>query len=126
MSQCEDTIYSGGSGSRLRLATFAVSKHVAEDILKESPIFGKWEGIELSEDNHKQLWVPPGFAHWFVVNSESADFLYKTINYYAPEHDRCILWSDPVIDIQWQADLKPRLSAKDMTDQLFANAEMFA
>ena len=99
---------------------------VAVDIRKGSPTFGKWVGIDLSEDNHKQMWVPPGFAHGFVVTSESADFLYKTTNYYAPEYEQCILWSDPVIGIQWPADLKPRLSAKDMAGQLFASAEMFA
>lgn len=99
---------------------------VVVDIRKRSPTFGKWVGIELSEENHRQVWVPPGFAHGFVVTSESADFLYKTTNYYAPEHERCILWSDPAIGIQWPTGLKPQLSAKDMAGQTFAGAEVFA
>jgi dTDP-4-dehydrorhamnose 3,5-epimerase len=99
---------------------------VVVDIRKGSPTFGKWEGIELTEDNHKQMWVPPGLAHGFVVLSDSADFLYKTTDYYAPEYERCIAWNDPEIGIPWPADLKPRLSAKDTAGQLFASAEMFA
>lgn len=98
---------------------------VAVDIRKSSPTFGKWVGIELSEENHRQLWVPPGFAHGFVVTSESADFLYKTTNYYAPEHERCIAWDDPAIGIQWPADVVPHLSAKDMLGKSFARAEAF-
>ena len=90
---------------------------VAVDIRKGSPTFGKWVGIELTEDNHKQLWVPPGFAHGFVVLSDSAEFLYKTTNYYAPEYERCILWSDPAIGIDWPLAQNgidnPLLSAKD-------------
>ena len=87
---------------------------VAVDIRKSSPTFGQWVGVELSEDNHRQLWVPPGLAHGFVVMSETADFLYKTTDYYAPAHERCIAWNDPTIGIQWP--LKPediKLSAKD-------------
>ena len=76
---------------------------VAVDIRKGSPTFGQWVGVELSEDNHRQLWVPPGFAHGFVVTSESADFLYKTTDYYAPEHERCIIWNDPVVNITWSS-----------------------
>ena len=76
---------------------------VAVDIRKSSPTFGQWVGVELSEDNHKQMWVPPGFAHGFVVTTESADFLYKTTDYYAPEHERCIIWNDPVINITWSS-----------------------
>ena len=86
---------------------------VAVDIRKGSPTVGKWEGIELTEDNHKQLWVPPGFAHGFVVLSDSADFLYKTTEYYAPEHERCIAWNDPEIGIQWPLASEPSLSSKD-------------
>ena len=91
---------------------------VAVDIRKGSPTFGKWEGIELTEENNKQFWVPAGFAHGFVVLSDSADFLYKTTDYYAPEFERCIAWNDPSIGIDWQlrshgiAD--PQLSAKDI------------
>ncbi|MCP4275876.1 MAG: dTDP-4-dehydrorhamnose 3,5-epimerase, partial [Gammaproteobacteria bacterium] len=72
---------------------------VAVDIRKSSPTFGQWEGTELTADNHRQLWVPPGFAHGFVVLSDSADFLYKTTDYYAPEYERCIIWNDPTIGI---------------------------
>ena len=86
---------------------------VAVDIRKGSPTFGKWEGIELTEDNHKQLWVPPGFAHGCVVLSDSADFLYKTTEYYAPAHERCIAWNDPEIGIQWPLTSEPSLSTKD-------------
>ena len=80
---------------------------------KSSPTFGKWVGLELREDNHKQMWVPPGFAHGLVVLSESADFLYKTTEYYAPEHERCIAWNDPEIGIQWPLTSEPNLSNKD-------------
>ena len=89
---------------------------VAVDIRKDSPTFGKWVGVELSEENHKQLWVPPGFAHGFVVLSDFADFLYKTTDYYAPEYERCIAWNDPDICIDWplaQNGAEPKLSAKD-------------
>ena len=99
---------------------------MAVDIRKGSATFGKWVGMELSEDNHKQLWIPAGFAHGFLVTSESADFLYKTTDYYAPEHERCIAWDDPVIDIEWLADAVPQLSAKDMLGQPLANAAVFA
>ena len=87
---------------------------VAVDIRKNSPTFGQWVGIELNEDNHKQLWVPPGFAHGFVVLSDSADFLYKTTEYYAPEHERCVAWNDPEIGIQWPLAFEPSLSSKDL------------
>ena len=87
---------------------------VAVDIRKSSPTFGKWVGIELTEDNHMQLWVPPGFAHGFVVTSDSADFLYKTTDYYSPENERCIRWNDPDLAISWPTDMAPLLSAKDV------------
>lgn len=99
---------------------------VAVDVRKSSPTFGRWVGAELSEDNHRQLWVPPGFAHGFLVTSESADFLYKTTDYYAPEHERCIAWNDPAIGIDWPLDAPPQLSAKDQTGLLLAVAEAFA
>jgi dTDP-4-dehydrorhamnose 3,5-epimerase len=86
---------------------------VAVDIRKASPTFGKWVGVELSEDNGRQLWIPPGFAHGFVVTSESADFLYKTTDYYAPEYERCIAWNDPVVGIDWPLTAPPSLSLKD-------------
>ena len=98
---------------------------VAVDIRKGSPTFGKWEGIELTQDNHKQLWVPPGFAHGFVVTSESADFLYKTTDYYASEHERCIAWNDPVIGIQWPLTVEPKLSAKDQQGLALRDAVAF-
>ena len=90
---------------------------VAVDIRKGSPTFGKWVGVELSEDNHRQLWIPAGLAHGFVVLSDSADFLYKTTDYYAPEYERCIAWNDAAIEIDWQLHshgiVAPQLSAKD-------------
>lgn len=99
---------------------------VAVDIRKRSPTFGKWEGIELNEDNRRQRWIPPGFAHGFLVISESADFLYQTTDYYAPEYERCIAWNDPAIGIQWPLDAAPQLSAKDMLGKTLASAEVFA
>jgi len=98
---------------------------VAVDIRKSSPTFGRWVGVELSEDNHKQLWVPAGFAHGFLVLSETADFLYKTTDYYAPAHERCIAWNDPVIGIVWPSDLQPQLSNKDQMAQPLASAQLF-
>ena len=97
---------------------------VAVDIRKSSPTFGKWVGIELSEYNYKQLWVPPGFAHGFLVTSESADFLYKTTNYYAPEHERCIRWNDPDLAIDWPRDLQPLLSPKDSSARFLPVCEL--
>lgn len=98
---------------------------VAVDIRKGSPTFGKWVGVELSEDNHRQLWVPPGFAHGFLVISESAEFLYKTTDYYAPESERCIGWNDSAIGIDWPSATKPILSAKDKLGLTLAEAEIF-
>lgn len=98
---------------------------VALDIRQSSPTYGKWVGVELSDDNRKQLWLPPGFAHGFLVISESADFLYKTTDYYAPENERCIAWNDPSIGIQWPADGVPQLSTKDMLGKSLVNAEVF-
>ena len=87
---------------------------VAVDIRKSSRTFGQWVGVELSEDNHRQLWIPPGFAHGSLNLSESADFLYKTTDYYAPNHERSIAWNDPTIGIQWpDIGVAPQLSAKD-------------
>ena len=89
-------------GKLVRVARGAVFD-VAVDIRRSSPTFGQWVGVELSEDNHRQLWVPPGFAHGFVVLSETADFLYKTTDYYRSEHERCIFWNDPKLAIRWPA-----------------------
>jgi dTDP-4-dehydrorhamnose 3,5-epimerase len=99
---------------------------VAVDIRRSSPTFGQWVGCELSEDNHRQFWVPPGFAHGFVVLSDSADFLYKTTDYYAPAHERCIAWNDLDIGIEWPAGIEPQLSAKDLAGKRLKDAELFA
>ena len=98
---------------------------VAVDIRKSSPSFGKWVGAELTEKNHKQLWVPAGFAHGFLVLSDSADFLYKTTEYYAPAHERCIVWNDTALNIQWPLDGAPSVSGKDAQGSTFNTAEVF-
>ena len=98
---------------------------VAVDIRKSSPTFGKWVGLELSEDNHKQLWVPAGFAHGFLVTSDAAEFLYKTTDYYAPEHERCLAWNDQDIAIEWPLTTPPSLSAKDQQGLALREAETF-
>ena len=98
---------------------------VAVDIRKSSPTFGKWVGMELSEDNCKQLWVPAGLAHGFLVISESAEFLYKTTDYYAPEHERCLAWNDQTIAIDWPLTTQPSLSAKDQQGLALREAETF-
>ena len=98
---------------------------VAVDVRKSSPTFGQWVGAELTEENQHQLWVPPGFAHGFVVLSESADFLYKTTDYYAPEYERCIAWNDADIGVDWHYDGAPSLSAKDAQGAAFKKAEVF-
>ena len=96
---------------------------VAVDIRPDSPDFGKWVGVHLSAQNHRQLWVPEGFAHGFLVLSESADFLYKTTDYYMPELERCIAWDDPELGVVWPLDgIEPRLSAKDLYGQSFEMA----
>lgn len=100
---------------------------VAVDIRRASPSFGRWVGVELSEDNNRQLWVPPGFAHGFLVLTVSADFLYKTTDYYAPEHERCLLWNDPAVGVQWPTvDGAPLLSGKDQAGLTLDRAEVFA
>ena len=101
---------------------------VAVDIRAGSPSFGRWVGVELTAENQRQLWVPPGLAHGFVVLSDSADFLYKTTDYYAPEHERCIAWDDPAIGIDWplaaHGIAAPLLSAKDRAGVPLAQAEL--
>jgi dTDP-4-dehydrorhamnose 3,5-epimerase len=99
---------------------------VAVDIRRSSANFGKWVGVVLSTENHRQLWVPPGFAHGFVVLSESAQFLYKTTDYWYPEHERSIVWNDPEIGIEWPIDFEPLLAAKDAVGKRLAEAEVFA
>ncbi len=98
---------------------------VAVDIRKSSATFGKWVGVELSEDNQKQLWVPAGFAHGFLATSATAEFLYKTTDYHAPEFERCIVWNDPLIGIDWPACAAPQISAKDVLGTSFETAEWF-
>ncbi len=96
---------------------------VAVDIRKSSPTFGKWEGCYLSAANKRQFWVPEGFAHGFLVVSDSAEFLYKTTDYYAPEFERCIAWNDSELAIDWPLVGEPILSAKDLLGTSFENAE---
>lgn len=99
---------------------------VAVDLRRSSPTFGQWVGAVLSAENKKQLWVPEGFGHGFVVLSEVAEFLYKTTDYYAPAHERCIIWNDPTLAIDWQLQGEPVLSAKDAQGATFARADVFA
>jgi dTDP-4-dehydrorhamnose 3,5-epimerase len=99
---------------------------VAVDVRKSSPTFGQWFGIALTSENKLQMWIPPGFAHGFVVTSDNAEFLYKTTDYWAPGHERAILWNDPAIGIQWPLDVTPMLSHKDQAAALLADAEVFA
>ncbi|PLY08277.1 MAG: dTDP-4-dehydrorhamnose 3,5-epimerase [Desulfuromonas sp.] len=98
---------------------------VAVDVRRNSKTFGKWVGIHLSAENKRQFWVPEGFAHGFQVLSESADFLYKATNYYAPEHERCIRWNDSDLAIDWPLMDSPILSGKDAEAPLFSNAEVY-
>ncbi len=99
---------------------------VAVDLRRNSPSFGRWAGIELSGQNHKQLWLPPGLAHGFLVTSDSADFLYKTTHYYAPEAERGVRWDDPAIGIDWPLQGRaPLLSAKDAAAPALAEAPAF-
>ncbi|WP_248744149.1 MULTISPECIES: dTDP-4-dehydrorhamnose 3,5-epimerase [unclassified Pseudomonas] len=99
---------------------------VAVDIRRSSPHFGKWVAVRLSADNHRQLWVPEGFAHGFVVLSEFAEFLYKTTDYYTPSAERSIRWDDPDLGIDWQLDEAPKLSAKDQAAALLKDADVFS
>jgi dTDP-4-dehydrorhamnose 3,5-epimerase len=99
---------------------------VAVDMRRSSPTFGKWAGVVLSADNRRQLWVPPGFAHGFVVTSESAEFLYKTTDYYHPEFERSLLWNDGSVGITWpEMASPPQLAAKDQAAASFKNADAF-
>ena len=97
------------------------------DLRKSSPTFGQWAGVELSEENSRQLWIPPGFAHGFLVTSDSADFLYKTTDYYAPQFERSLAWNDPTVGVEWPlAGTAPQLSAKDVAGKPLAECETFA
>lgn len=98
---------------------------VVVDLRRSSPFFGRWVGTELSAENRKQLWVPSGFAHGFVVTSESAECAYKTTDYWVPEDERAILWNDPDLGIDWPLSGQPMLSSKDSQGSLLANAESF-
>ena len=99
---------------------------VAVDIRRSSPSFGQWVGEYLSAENKRQLWIPSGFAHGFLVVSDAAEFLYKTTDYYAPEHERCIRWNDPDLAIDWPVKGVPMVSAKDEQGVLLKDAEVFA
>ena len=99
---------------------------VAVDVRRQSKSFGRWVGVELSSENHRQFWIPPGFAHGFLVLSDSADFLYKTTGYYAPDAERSIRWDDPVLKIEWpDIGMAPLVSAKDAQGLPFERAEVF-
>lgn len=113
-------------GKLVRVVSGAVFD-VAVDIRRSSPTFGKWVGVELTDSNHKQLWVPAGFAHGFFVLSETADFLYKTTDYYAPAHERCIAWNDAGLGIEWpDIGVMPQLSSKDSAGFSLEKAELFS
>ena len=113
-------------GKLVRVVTGAVFD-VAVDIRRSSPTFGRWVGVTLTEENHHMLWVPPGFAHGFVVLSESADFLYRCTDFWAPPHERAIAWNDPDLNIAWPLPegSQPILSAKDAVAKSFRDAEYF-
>ncbi len=98
---------------------------VAVDMRRSSPHFGRWDGVVLSDENKRQLWIPPGFAHGFVTLSDSAEFLYKTTDYWYPEHERCLLWNDPSVGVTWPIEAPPLLAAKDMTGKPLSEAATF-
>lgn len=111
-------------GKLVRVSQGAVFD-VAVDMRTKSPTFGQWVGEVLSEENKKMLWVPEGFAHGFVVLSDTAEFLYKTTDFYAPQHERCVLWNDPTLSINWPISQTPSLSDKDALGIRFLEAEKF-
>lgn len=98
---------------------------VAVDLRKSSPTFGKWVGELLSGENKKQMWIPEGFAHGFLVLSDYAEFLYKTTDYYAPAHERCLIWNDSAVNVQWPLQSTPLLSGKDAKGSPFESADVF-
>jgi dTDP-4-dehydrorhamnose 3,5-epimerase len=112
-------------GKLVRVASGAVYD-VAVDLRQSSGTFGQWVGMELSADNNRQMWVPPGFAHGFLVLSETADFLYKTTDYYAPQHERCVAWNDADLAVRWPVEVTPILSAKDLQGVPFKAADYFS
>jgi dTDP-4-dehydrorhamnose 3,5-epimerase len=99
---------------------------VVVDIRKRSPNFGKWVGVKLSAENHRQMWVPEGFAHGFLVLSETADFLYKTTDYWYPEHERCLSWNDPRVGIQWPIEGEPVMAEKDRAGKSLSDIDAYA
>jgi dTDP-4-dehydrorhamnose 3,5-epimerase len=111
-------------GKLVRVVSGAVFD-VAVDLRKSSPHFGKWVGHELSDENKRMMWIPPGFGHGFLVLSEAADFLYKTTAQYAPQWDRGVRWNDPDIGVQWPLEGEPQLSAKDAVAPLLKDAEVY-
>ncbi|MBM3351509.1 MAG: dTDP-4-dehydrorhamnose 3,5-epimerase [Betaproteobacteria bacterium] len=111
-------------GKLVRVVTGEVFD-VAVDLRRKSSTFGQWIGVVLSADNKRQLWVPPGFAHGFLVLKDGTELLYKTTDYYAPQHERCVRWDDPAIGIEWPSTLQPLLSAKDKVGLDLASAEVF-
>ena len=110
---------------KLVRVTFGEVFDVAVDIRKNSTTFGKWVGFNLSAESKRMAWIPPGFAHGFLVVSEYAEFLYKTTDYWAPEHERCIAWDDPDLAIDWPIQTEPQLSVKDRQGWLFKEADVF-
>ena len=98
---------------------------VSVELRRSSPTFGKWTGVTLSAANNRQLWIPPGFGHGFVVTSEYAEFLYKTTDYWYPEHERSLLWNDPALGIRWPLTGEPKLAAKDIAGKPLAQADTF-
>lgn len=111
-------------GKLVRIVRGAVFD-VCVDLRRSSPTFGQWTGVELTEDNQRQLWIPPGCAHGFLVLSDVVDFLYKATDFYAPEHERCLLWNDPTVGIAWPQTDALILSDKDRKGSLFAEAETY-
>jgi dTDP-4-dehydrorhamnose 3,5-epimerase len=98
---------------------------VAVDLRKNSATFGQWVGMELSADNKRMAWIPPGFAHGFVVTSDTAEFLYKTTDYWSPPDERCLLWNDPALGINWPLDSEPTIAAKDAAGLPLTQCEVF-
>lgn len=112
-------------GKLIRVTTGSVYD-VAVDLRRSSPTFGQWAGFTLSAENKRMVWIPPGFAHGFCVTSDTAEFLYKTTDYWSPAHDRTLLWNDPQLAIPWPLTAEPLLAAKDVAGTPLAQADTFA